>query len=223
MSEFERLTAYKTSLKTINESIYTAMQGQADYISIKNLKVSRVRVFGTVVSKTMAQDLSYAFLTIDDSTDTMSISSRKDFKTGETNVLLFEKVMPGDIVEIIGRVNEWEGKRKINAEIIKTIYEPNHWLYHQYELLLSKEKVERIKEKKEQGISTGVEIKKEKNPEEIILAIIKENDIGKGTSLALIHNMSKLSEKDMQEALKNLLNDSAIYEPTKHNYKVLDE
>jgi len=223
MSEFERLTAYKTTLKALNEAAYTAMQGQADYVSVKNLKVSRVRVFGTVVSKTMAQDLAYAFLTIDDSTDTMSISSRKDFKTGETNVLLFEKIMPGDIVEVIGRINEWEGKRKINAEIIKQIFDPNHWLYHQYELLLSKEKVERIKEKKEEGISTGVEIKKQKTPEELILEIIKENDIGKGTSLALIKNISKLSEKDVEESLKNLLNDSAIYEPTKHNYKVLDE
>ncbi|MFA5333920.1 MAG: OB-fold nucleic acid binding domain-containing protein [Candidatus Nanoarchaeia archaeon] len=223
MSDFERLTAYKATLKTLNEAAYTAMQGQADYVSIKNLKVSRVRVFGTVVSKTMAQDLSYAFLTIDDSTGTMSISSRKDFKTGETNVSMFEKIMPGDIVEVIGRINEWEGKRKINAEIIKTILDPNHWLYHQYELLLSKEKVERITEKKEEGISTGVEISKTIPPETLILTIIKENDIGKGTSLALIMNISKLQEKHVEEALKNLLNDSAIYEPTKHNYKVLDE
>ncbi|MFA5303899.1 MAG: OB-fold nucleic acid binding domain-containing protein [Candidatus Nanoarchaeia archaeon] len=223
MSDFERLTAYKATLKTLNEAEYTAMQGQADYVSIKNLKVSRVRVFGTVVSKTMAQDLAYAFLTIDDSTDTMSISSRKDFKTGETNVAMFEKIMPGDIVEVIGRINEWEGKRKINAEIIKTILDPNHWLYHQYELLLSKEKVERITEKKEEGISTGVEISKTIPPEALILTIIKENDIGKGTSLALIMNISKLQEKHVEEALKNLLNDSAIYEPTKHNYKVLDE
>jgi hypothetical protein len=41
--------------------------------------------------------------------------------------------------------------------------------------------------------------------------------------MALILNMSKLQEKHVEEALKNLLNDSAIYEPTKHNYKVLDE
>jgi RPA family protein len=223
MSEFERLTAYKTTLKNINESDYTHIEGQADYVSMKNLKISRVRVFGTVVSKTIAEDLAYAFLTIDDSTDTISISSRKDFKTGETNVPIFEKVMPGDIIEVIGRINEWEGKRKINAEIIKTIFDPNHWLYHEYELLLSKEKVERIKETKEEGISTGVEIKIEKNSDELILGIIKENDIGKGTSLALINNMSKLKENQVQEALKNLLNDSAIYEPTKHNYKVLDE
>jgi RPA family protein len=223
MSDFERLTAYKTTLKTINEADYTAVQGQADYISVKDLKVSRVRVFGTVVSKTIAEDLAYAFLTIDDSTDTISVSSRKDFKTGETNVLLFEKIMPGDIVEVIGRVNEWEGKRKINAEIIKAIFDPNHWLCHNYELLLTKEKAERIMEKKEDGISTGVEIKKEKSSEELILGIIKENDIGKGTSLALIINMSKLQEKQAEDALKNLLNDSAIYEPTKHNYKVLDE
>jgi len=223
MSEFERLTAYKTTLKTVNEAPYNKVEGGADYLSVNNLKIGRVRVFGTVVSKTVAQDLSYAFLTIDDSTDTLSISSKKDFKTGETNVALFEKIMPGDIVEVVGRVNEWEGKRKINAEIIKTLLDPNHWLYHQYELSLSKEKVERITEKKEQGISTGVEIKKEQKPEELILKIIKENDIGKGTSLALINNMSKLSKKEVEDALKNLLNDSAIYEPTKHNYKILDE
>ncbi|MDD5054423.1 MAG: OB-fold nucleic acid binding domain-containing protein [Candidatus Nanoarchaeia archaeon] len=223
MSEFERLTAYKSDLKTLNEAPYTSVQGESDYLSLKNLKISRVRVFGTVVSKTIAQDLTYAFLTIDDSTDTMSISSRKDFNTGKTNIELFEKIMPGDNVEVIGRINEWEGKRKISAEMIKKIIDPNHWLYHKYELALSKEKIERIKEKKEQGISTGVEIKKDENPNDAILKIIKENDVGKGTSLALINNLSRLSKKQVEESLKNLLNDSAIYEPTKHNYKVLDE
>jgi RPA family protein len=223
MSEFERMTAFKSSIKAINEAEYNVVQGQADYILIKNLKIGRVRVFGTAVSKTIAEDLSYAFITLDDSTDTISISSKKDFKTGETNSALFEKIMVGDLVEVVGRVNEWEGKRKIIAEIIKPILDPNHWLYHQYELLLTSEKTERITEKKTEGISTGVEAKPSKNNEESILEIIRENDIGKGTSLALIKNMSKLSDKDAEEALKNLLNDSAIYEPSKHNYKVLDE
>ncbi len=223
MSEFERMTAFKSSIKAINEAEYNVVQGQADYILIKNLKIGRVRVFGTAVSKTIAEDLSYAFITLDDSTDTISISSKKDFKTGETNSALFEKIMVGDLVEVVGRVNEWEGKRKIIAEIIKPILDPNHWLYHQYELLLTSEKTERITEKKTEGISTGVEANQSKNNEESILEIIRENDIGKGTSLALIKNMSKLSDKDAEEALKNLLNDSAIYEPSKHNYKVLDE
>jgi RPA family protein len=223
MSEFERMTAFKSNIKAINEAEYTVVQGQADYVLIKNLKVGRVRVFGTAVSKTIAEDLSYAFITLDDSTDTISISSKKDFKTGETNSALFEKIMVGDIIEVIGRVNEWEGKRKIIAEIIKPILDPNHWLFHQYELLLTSEKTERITEKKTEGISTGVEAKPSKTNEESVLEIIRENDIGKGTSLALIQNMSKLSEKDAEEALKNLLNDSAIYEPSKHNYKVLDE
>jgi len=223
MSEFERMTAFKSSIKAINEAEYKAVQGQADYLLMKNLKVGRVRVFGTVVSKTIAEDLSYAFITLDDSTDTISISSKKDFKTGETNSALFEKIMIGDLVEVVGRINEWEGKRKIVAEIIKPILDPNHWLYHQYELLLTPEKTERIAEKKTEGISTGVEAKPPKTNEESVLEIIRENDIGKGTSLALIKNMSKLSDKDAEEALKNLLNDSAIYEPSKHNYKVLDE
>jgi RPA family protein len=223
MSEFERMTAFKSSIKAINEAEYKAVQGQADYLLMKNLKVGRVRVFGTVVSKTIAEDLSYAFITLDDSTDTISISSKKDFKTGETNSALFEKIMIGDLVEVVGRINEWEGKRKIVAEIIKPILDPNHWLYHQYELLLTSEKTERITEKKTEGISTGVEAKPPKTNEELVLEIIRENDIGKGTSLALIKNMSKLSDKETEEALKNLLNDSAIYEPSKHNYKALDE
>ncbi len=223
MSEFERMTAFKSSIKAINEAEYKAVQGQADYLLMKNLKVGRVRVFGTVVSKTIAEDLSYAFITLDDSTDTISISSKKDFKTGETNSALFEKIMIGDLVEVVGRINEWEGKRKIVAEIIKPILDPNHWLYHQYELLLTPEKTERIAEKKTEGISTGVEANPPKTNEELVLEIIRENDIGKGTSLALIKNMSKLSDKETEEALKNLLNDSVIYEPSKHNYKALDE
>jgi hypothetical protein len=41
MSEFERMTAFKSSIKAINEAEYTVVQGQADYLLIKNLKVGR--------------------------------------------------------------------------------------------------------------------------------------------------------------------------------------
>ncbi|MBN1923578.1 MAG: hypothetical protein JW791_02345 [Nanoarchaeota archaeon] len=222
--DFKRLTAFRTSLNTVNIANYVPVDKGADYLEVNKLKVSRVRVVGTVVSKTVAEDRSYAFLTIDDSTDTLSLASSKNFNTGETNVELIEKPVIGDIVEVIGRVNEWEGKRKVNCETLKIIKDPNHWLYHKVELLLSGEKVERIEEKKEKGISTGVEAEKaeSESEEDMIMRIIKDNDIGKGTNISLIVKQSNLSQKKVEDVLKTLLIDGLIYEPSKHSYKILD-
>lgn len=222
--EFKRLTAFKMNLNNVVNAKYVPVEGGADYIEVKDLKVSRVRIMGTIVSKTIAEDRSYGFLTIDDGTQTISISSSKNFNTGETNIEQLEKPIIGNIVEIIGRINEWEGKRKINAEIVKIIKDPNHWLYHKYELLLSNEKVERIIEKKEKTISTSVETNKDEkiNQEDVILNIVKENDIGKGTSMSLIQKLSKLDAEEVKNVLKTLLMDGLIYEPTKLNYKILD-
>ena len=217
-NDYKRLTAFKSNLKNINSAEFKEKKDEADYLVFDKLKVSRVRVIGTVVSKRVNEERTYAYLTIDDGTDTIRIKAWKE------EVDKLEKPIIGDIVEVVGRVREWEGERYLSSEIVKIITNPNHWLTHKFELLLSGEKVERIEEKEEKGVSTGVEGEKEvsENLEEKIISIIKENDIGKGTSLSLIVKRLELTNKEVEEILKTLLIDGLIYEPNKHHYKILE-
>ena len=217
-NDYQRLTAFRACINDLIIANYVIQKEGADYVEFKNLRVSRVRLIATIVNKRVNEDGTYAYLVLDDGTETMRVKSWKE------DVKKLEKPVIGDIIEIIGRVKEWEGERYLTCESVKVLNDPNHWLYHKFELLLAGEKVERIEEKSESGVSTGVEAKKDKNEsaEDKILRLIKENDIGKGTSLALIFKSSGFSEKEVEEVLKNLLIDGLVYEPTKHNYKILD-
>lgn len=216
--KYKRLTAFRTSIKDVMSAEFKQVEDGADYLEYDKLKVSRVRVIGTIVAKRINEDKTYAYVVIDDGTETIRAKSWKE------EVEKLEKPIIGDIIEMIGRVREWEGERYLTCESLNVINDANHWLYHKYELLLQGEKVERIEEKKETGMSTGVEAKKDKkeNMEDEVLKLIKENDIGKGTSLTLINKKLKAKDKELEEVLKTLLNDGLIYEPSKHHYKILE-
>lgn len=216
--EFKRLTAFKTNISSILNANYVNSEEGVDYLEYDKLKVSRIRIVATIVSKKVNDEGSYAYLVLDDGSETIRVKAWKE------DVSKLETPIIGDIVEIIGRVREWESERYLTCEIIKIIKDPNHWLYHQFEILLSGEKVERIEEKKETKKSTSVEAKKDKeeNSEEAIMKIIKEEDLGKGTSLNSIITLSKLDQKTVEEVLKTLLIDGLVYEPSKHNYKILE-
>lgn len=221
-NDFNRLTAFKIKIDSIVNSNYVKPEQGVEYIELSELRVSRVRVIATVVSKRINEDKTYAYLTIDDGTETIRIKSWKE------NVEKIENIMIGDIIELVGRVKEWgepTPERYLTCEIIKKIINPNHWLFHKYELLLTKEKTCKIEEKKETGVSTGVDYEGKEisaSKEQQIIKIIKENDLGKGTNIELIMKLTQLDEVDVKETLKNLIMDGLIYEPTELNYKILE-
>ncbi|PIU88823.1 hypothetical protein COX58_01460 [archaeon CG_4_10_14_0_2_um_filter_Archaea_38_6] len=216
--QFKRLTAFKTRIVDVMNANFVAQKEGIDYLEFDKLRVSRIRIIATVVNKRVNEERSYAYLVLDDGTETIRVKAWKE------DVEKLEKPLIGDIIELIGRVREWETERYLTCETLKIVKNPNHWLYHKVELLLTKEKVQRIEEKEEIGISTGVEAKKEEKEdiEETILKIIKTNDMGKGTALKLIIKELGLSNKKVENVLKTLLIDGLIYEPTKHNYRILE-
>lgn len=216
--QFQRLTAFKTSLKDVMSANFINQKEGIDYLEYEKLRVSRVRIVATIVAKKVNEDKTYAYLVVDDGTETIRVKSWKE------DVEKLEKPVIGDVIEMVGRVKEWEGERYLTCELLKVINDPNHWLYHKYELLLQGEKVNRIEEKKETGISTGVEAKKDESEsmEDKVLELIKENDIGKGTSMSLLAKQLNVTVKKLEDVLKKLLIDGLIYEPSKHNYKILE-
>ncbi len=217
-NDYKRLTAFKSNIKKITDSEMISEEDSPDYIKISDLRIARVRIIGTIVSKRVNSERTYAYLVVDDGTETIRIKAWKD------DVDKLEKPVVGDIIELVGRVREWDDERYLTCEIIKIINNPNHWLLHKYELLLSDEKVERITEKVKTGDAREVEGKKsvEEELENKIIKIIKNSDVGRGVSMKLLTEETGKDEKNIRPVLKNLLNDGIIYEPTKHNYKFLE-
>ena len=98
------------------------------------------RLLGTIIDSYRNNENTYGSFTIDDGTATTRI------KAWSEKIDLLDKFKVGEIVDIIGRVGEYQDEIYITPEIIIPVT-PNYWLYR--ELELSK----RIKELMERGLS----------------------------------------------------------------------
>lgn len=98
------------------------------------------RLIGTIIDSYRNNENTYGSFTIDDGTATTRIKAWQD------KIDLLDKFKVGEIVDIIGRVGEYQDEIYITPEIIIPVT-PNYWLYR--ELELSK----RIKELMERGLS----------------------------------------------------------------------
>ena len=118
--EIKRLTAKKAGVSEITRGKYFKKPGfESNYILTRlGRKLSRVRVLGLVVDKFLNNDSSYSAITIDDSSDTVRC---KFFGSAK----LFNGVEAGDLVDVVGKVREYNGEIYIVPEIVTKITDPN--------------------------------------------------------------------------------------------------
>ena len=112
--EIKRLTAKKASIKELNSGKYIKREGfESSYVlTNQGRKLSRVRVLALIVGKFISDDEKYAAITLDDSTDTIRC---KAF----VNTKIFDGFGPGDLVDVFGKVREYNGEIYIMSEIIR--------------------------------------------------------------------------------------------------------
>lgn len=112
--EIKRLTAKKASIKELNSGKYIKREGfESSYIlTNQGRKLSRVRILALIVGKFISDDEKYAAITLDDSTDTIRC---KAF----VNTKIFDGFGPGDLVDVFGKVREYNGEIYIMSEIIR--------------------------------------------------------------------------------------------------------
>jgi hypothetical protein len=116
MNMVERLTAIKAAIAELNSGAYKVKEGSnPSFVETPRGKVSRANVIAAVVDKPAPNSLL-----LDDGSAT--IESRS-FDTNE----LFANVLVGDILLLIGRPREYQGKRYLVAEIAKRLGSPT-WL-----------------------------------------------------------------------------------------------
>lgn len=98
------------------------------------------RILGTIIDSYRNSENTYGSFTIDDGTATTRIKAWSD------KVQLLDKFRVGELIDIIGRVGEFQGEIYLTPDNIIPIT-PNYWIYR--ELEISK----RMKELIENGLS----------------------------------------------------------------------
>lgn len=117
--EMKRLTAKKASIGEIVNGKFIKKSGFESSYLLTNLgrRLSRVRALGLIVDKFISSDEKYATLTLDDSTETIRC---KVF----VNTKLFDGFGSGDLVDIFGKLREYNAEIYIMPEIITKV-DPN--------------------------------------------------------------------------------------------------
>lgn len=123
------MTAVKARIRSITSGKYNVAQGFIPGYVLTNTgqRISRVRVLASVVDKFLSENKRFASITLDDGSDTIRC---KVF--GGTSV--FDGVEVGTIVDIFGKVKEYQNEVYIIPEVIKIVNDPNWELLRELEL-----------------------------------------------------------------------------------------
>jgi RPA family protein len=228
-----RQTAKKVRIYDIMNGTFEKKEGfEPSFVRTRSgEEISRARILGTVVSKFIAEDGNYASVTIDDGTDTVRL---KVFKT--TTPL--DSLEVGNVVDVIGKVREYEGETYVIPEVARKTEDPNFELLRRLELIYKEKGTKKAKDliEKNKGkppeelekefektglekqsidmfLKGGKEEGKEKNllKKEILQAIESHKD---GIVYSELTKNVKAEEADLESAVDELLNDGICYEPS---------
>ena len=203
-----RDTALKVRIKDITAGELKKGEGEWDSILLTplNEEAGRVRVLATVVSRFIRDDGKYAVLTLDDSTDTITTRAFND------DVKIIEKVSEGDIVDVIGRAQEYQDEMYISLESVSKIDDPNWETVRKLELALKIKELGGDADIKEESVEAGNQKSKVKD-------IIERLDEGSGVKYLYIIEETGLSEEKLEEILSELLEAGEVYEPKIGKFK----
>ncbi|RLJ01347.1 MAG: hypothetical protein DRP10_04275 [Candidatus Aenigmatarchaeota archaeon] len=144
----ERQVARKIDIKTINRGNFVQIERKSEedrylpnYIEVNGMKISRVRVLATVIDKFVSEDGNYATLTLDDTTDTIRckifMNSNFSDNLSRQNLIDLEtinNIEKGDLIDVIGKIKEYNEERYIQPEIIVKIEDPNFEVLRKLEI-----------------------------------------------------------------------------------------
>jgi RPA family protein len=115
-------------IKSLYTGQYIVQEGfNPNYIEINGERISRVRVLGTVIDKFLSEDGNYGTITLDDGTDTIRAKAFQDLR-------IIEPIEKGFVVELIGKIREYNAERYLQPEIIVKVEDPNFEVLRKLEL-----------------------------------------------------------------------------------------
>jgi RPA family protein len=195
------------------------------------MKVSRVNLIGVVIDKFVSEDGNYAFLTIEDGTESIRAKVFKE-KVG-----LIDGIEKGDTVLVIGKVKEYNGEKYINLELVRKV-DVNYEILRKLELAKELENwrnfTERVrndlKEMSEEEVKKKYELdddmlqairgsKLEPDYKQKLLDIISKLDEGDGVEISKLFEVVSLPESTVEKILDELISEGSLYQPTPSKLK----
>lgn len=208
-----RHTARKVFISDVINGKFESNESGSFLITNSGMKVFRIRLIGTIMQKFISDDENYAFIVIDDGTETIRVRAFD-------NIDLFKELEVGDIVDVFGRPRVYNEEIYVMPEIIRKIEDPNFEIMRKLEILSApKIEEEKVEEEVEEEI---VEEVVDEEPKRKVFEIIKKLDKGEGVELKKIIEESKLDRPTVINALRELMNDGDIFEPRTERFKVLE-
>ncbi len=234
--EVRRGTAVKVSISEISSGRFVRQEGmKPNYVMTpEGRKISRAWVTGVVVSTFRSDDGNYSSITIDDST---GVIRAKAF--GGLRVL--DGIETGDIVDVIGKIREYNGEMHIIPEAVRKIGIEAEMLRElEKRLLLEKwrkkagivkdlmgkvsdmDELKRvaferfgITEDEVDGIVGSSKESAEPEPDDrqMVLDLIGKLDQGDGAPYSELLEQSGLPEARFDEIMTELLEEGLCYEP----------
>jgi len=171
------------------------------------------RVLGTVVSRYETE--KYTIVSLDDATATISARA---FDGGKR---ILESLKIGDIADVIGEIREYNEEKYISPRTAYRIENPNWELVRRLEIMLEKAQYAAAKPTAPTAALSSAptaenEIAEEEVVEDkkyVVLRFIVEFDRGKGVSYETLLKETKLAEKEVDDALNDLISEGEIFEP----------
>jgi len=113
----QRQTAFKVWISDLvgKEFIIDESEQNFSYVLINDNKVSRVNIMATVIEKYNNEDNTYAVVVLDDSSGTIRI------KFWREDTALITSVNVGDIINVIGRVRNYQDEIYVTPTIVKKL------------------------------------------------------------------------------------------------------
>ncbi|MDI6642560.1 MAG: OB-fold nucleic acid binding domain-containing protein [Candidatus Hodarchaeaceae archaeon] len=240
-----RSTAYKLKIEDLvrGEYIRSPEGTEPSYLLTPwGQHVTRARVMGTVIDKFIREDQGYAALRIDDGSETISLRAWRE------GVPELDRFSVGDLVDVVGRVREFEGEIYLVPELLLRVEDPNWELVRELDIIdLKREALSRgvqprhIHAEKPEPSKLKLELPQhaetaEPAPEEaveepplpevpdeikkrVILAIEKL-DKGKGVTPAETAIELNLPQAQVEDALRVIFVEGDVFEPTAGRFKL---
>lgn len=237
--EVKRQVATRSRISDITDFIFIKKEGPEPSYVLTNLgvRISKVKLIGTVIDKFISEDGNYSSITLNDDTNTIRVKAFKE------DIEIFDDLEIGDLALIIGKVKQYADENYIVPQIVRKILDPNLELLHKLDVLKSIQKQKKIfdiinKEKDkfsdleefkiflekqysiDPNITEGIleflihsDKIKETDYKPLIIEKIKELDKGKGIEISKIIDEVKLPVTLLTDLINELLSEGICYEP----------
>jgi len=195
----ERQTARKVRIADIMAGSFVHKEGmEPSFVETASGAVVRARIIATVMNAFRSDDGNFGSLTLDDGTDTIRAKVFKDLR-------VMEGVTPGDLVEAVGKVREYNGEMYVMPELIRRVRDPNMELLRRAELLrLTGAPSTAAKPAK--NVQEQAELRKR-----VLEAVEASKD---GATFAHVAAAVKADEEALEDVINELLSEGVCYEPT---------